>query len=225
MESDATDKAVPKTSTILGLRRRQFWTLLVLAILLIGGTIGGSVGGVLAVQKAGYDKDMIYQHATDNANRTDDASLISAAATETKSVHHTSSALTSNDVVVASSPTVTGTSTYPLPDNATPIIDNSCPPTLRSYNSKLYDCVAERNAAEVGDIVAFLAYTMQQCVEACSNMNVIAGSVKCRAVAMTNEVAYEFDNSIAANCWLKSASQPSQQMDNATLAVLITDGE
>jgi hypothetical protein len=110
-------------------------------------------------------------------------------------------------------------------NTATPTYDNSCPQTLRSYNSKLYDCIAQRNANEVGDIIAFEAYTIQQCVDACSNMNIIAGSVKCRAVAMTNGLNYEWHNNVAANCWLKSASQPSQEQDNTTLAVLISDGE
>lgn len=36
--------------TILGLRRRYFWTILVVALLLVGATIGGSVGGTLAVR-------------------------------------------------------------------------------------------------------------------------------------------------------------------------------
>jgi hypothetical protein len=35
---------------ILGLRRRNFWILVALAVVLVGATIGGSIGGVLAVQ-------------------------------------------------------------------------------------------------------------------------------------------------------------------------------
>ena len=35
---------------IFGIRRRNFWILVSLAIVLVGATIGGSIGGVLAVQ-------------------------------------------------------------------------------------------------------------------------------------------------------------------------------
>jgi hypothetical protein len=40
----------PNHARIFGVRRRNFWFLLVLAFVLIGATIGGSIGGVLAVQ-------------------------------------------------------------------------------------------------------------------------------------------------------------------------------
>ena len=137
---------------------------------------------------------------------------------------HTS-AISSKDVAIAAaSSTASSIPSASLTPSSATTFDNSCPPTLRSYNSKLYDCIAQRNAKEVGDIIAFVAYTIQQCVDACSNMNVIAGSVKCRAVAMTDGINHEWDNNVAANCWLKSASQPSQQQDNTTLAVLLADG-
>jgi hypothetical protein len=35
---------------ILGIRRRKFWFLVILAVVLVGATIGSSIGGVLAVQ-------------------------------------------------------------------------------------------------------------------------------------------------------------------------------
>jgi hypothetical protein len=42
-----------RSSTILGLRRRHFWTLVIVAIVLMAIIIGGSVGGALAVRKSG----------------------------------------------------------------------------------------------------------------------------------------------------------------------------
>ena len=44
------DEGKPNHARILGLRRRNFWILVALAIVLVGATIGGSIGGVLAVQ-------------------------------------------------------------------------------------------------------------------------------------------------------------------------------
>jgi uncharacterized protein involved in exopolysaccharide biosynthesis len=35
---------------VFGIWRRNFWILVILAIVLVGATIGGSMGGVLAVQ-------------------------------------------------------------------------------------------------------------------------------------------------------------------------------
>ena len=160
-------------------------------------------------------------------NSARESPTVSAISTSATSSVALLSLSTSMDMAIAaaSSSLSSTPSTSLASSSAMPTHDNSCPQTLRSYNSKLYDCIAQRNANEVGDIIAFEAYTIQQCVDACSNMNTIAGSVKCRAVAMTNGLNYEWEGNVAANCWLKSASQPSQQQDNTTLAVLITDGE
>jgi hypothetical protein len=44
----------PQSRTILGLRKRNFWILVVVAIVIVAATIGGSVGGSLAVRKSEY---------------------------------------------------------------------------------------------------------------------------------------------------------------------------
>lgn len=53
-QDQITDTAALQVSRVLGLRRKHFWTLFSVAIVLVVGTIGGSVGGVLAVQNARY---------------------------------------------------------------------------------------------------------------------------------------------------------------------------
>lgn len=40
--------------TILGLRRRNFWILFGVILIIVAATIGGSVGGSLAVQRSKY---------------------------------------------------------------------------------------------------------------------------------------------------------------------------
>jgi hypothetical protein len=40
----------PPSRTIFGLRRQNFWTLFAIILVIAGATIGGSVGGVLAVK-------------------------------------------------------------------------------------------------------------------------------------------------------------------------------
>lgn len=49
------ETALP-ASRILGLQRKQLWILCAIAVILIAGTIGGSIGGVLAVQSSRYGK-------------------------------------------------------------------------------------------------------------------------------------------------------------------------
>jgi hypothetical protein len=41
--------------TVLGLRRRNFWILFVTIVIIVAATIGGSVGGSLAVRNNRYD--------------------------------------------------------------------------------------------------------------------------------------------------------------------------
>lgn len=51
---------------ILGLRRRNFWILCLLALILVGAIVGGSVGGVAAVQKKndGYVQSLQFRTAS-----------------------------------------------------------------------------------------------------------------------------------------------------------------
>jgi hypothetical protein len=51
-----TTQSTPQVppETILGLRRRNFWILFAVIVLVVCATIGGSVGGSLAVQKSKY---------------------------------------------------------------------------------------------------------------------------------------------------------------------------
>jgi hypothetical protein len=43
--------AAPAHATVLGLRRGNFWLLVVLAVVVVGAAVGGSVGGTMAVRR------------------------------------------------------------------------------------------------------------------------------------------------------------------------------
>ena len=58
----------------------------------------------------------------------------------------------------------------------------------------------------------------------CSNMNIIASSVEYRTYICNDKRAMNTKD-MAAGYWLKNASHPNQQRNNATLAVLTIDGE
>jgi hypothetical protein len=48
---------------ILGLRRRTFWILAIVILLIAGAVVGGSVGGSLAVRNSRYEDLLIYAEA------------------------------------------------------------------------------------------------------------------------------------------------------------------
>ena len=51
---EAPDSSQTQQRTVLGLRRRNFWILFIGLIIIVAATIGGSVGGALAVRNR-YD--------------------------------------------------------------------------------------------------------------------------------------------------------------------------
>jgi hypothetical protein len=52
-EHDTAQTTARKPKTILGVRPKYFWILVGIAIIIVGATIGGSVGGSMAVRNSG----------------------------------------------------------------------------------------------------------------------------------------------------------------------------
>ncbi|KAI8932929.1 hypothetical protein NX059_010400 [Plenodomus lindquistii] len=179
---DTTEEELPKSSTILGLRSRNFWILVVLAIAFVAIAIGGSVGGTLAVQNK-------------SSTPTTDPSATSVLAVDNYT---------------------------PLPPSAVTSINITCPERLRSYDGGIYDCVEEYNAKWVGDITGVLAYTLQQCVDACTTYNKMQGTGKCTAVVLDRNMAQKYAANNGATCWLKNMSDPAQSYPNTTMARLVS---
>ncbi|KAH7066642.1 hypothetical protein BKA63DRAFT_522871 [Paraphoma chrysanthemicola] len=195
--------AAQQQTTILGLRRRNFWTLLAIALVLVGAIIGGSVGGMMAVQNSKSNPDS----ASAPNPGTPSASSQSPSATSIP--------------LASSSATPSSASLYiPPPASSILAIDISCPSVLESYNGKGYRCFKDTDINSIGDITGITAYSLQQCVDACSTMNEVEGTASCRAVALSQALSDEYGHNRGANCWLKNVTEPRAGRAKLTVAVL-----
>lgn len=83
-----------------------------------------------------------------------------------------------------------------------------------------YNCFASIDIRWVGDITGIYAYTLQQCIDACSTMNEVAGEIRCVAAAIGEDISGDYQLNKGANCWLKSRTDPMATADGIKLAVL-----
>lgn len=77
--------------------------------------------------------------------------------------------------------------------------------------------IAEGNNATVKDIMAIVAYAMDDCMEACSSMNAKSLSNACAGVAFNSNMSL-FPN---GNCWLKDKVGPGLQRVKSATAMLV----
>ena len=70
------------------------------------------------------------------------------------------------------------------------------------------------------DITGMTAYSLQQCIDACSTMNDLAGERRCIAVALNGDLAEWYKANKGANCWLKNASRSFMEETRVTVAML-----
>lgn len=107
----------------------------------------------------------------------------------------------------------------PVSPSAIAQIDNNCPESnsLRSFGGDRYDC-SDAETIRGSDIAAFVAYTLQQFVDACSTQNWIAGNMSCKAVVLNDDLSANYEH--GANCWLKGGTAGAISDEHGTLAVL-----
>jgi hypothetical protein len=129
--------------------------------------------------------------------------------------------------LVGTSPNLSATSTatstpiVPRPESVAEL-DISCPESLTDYNDKPYDCVTGTNILMKGDITGFVAYTVQQCIDACSTFNQVAGNTTCKAVVIGKALSTDYKTNKGANCWLKNIAGPTGVFKGVTFAKLKT---
>jgi hypothetical protein len=85
------------------------------------------------------------------------------------------------------------------------MINNVYPSSLKDWNGKLYATTPGKDILK-NDITAIFAYTLQQCIDACSTMNAINNDDNCKAVVLISTLKREYEMNKGANCWLKSNS-------------------
>lgn len=217
------ERDVPRRdpATILGVRLRNFWILVVVAIVIVAATIGGSVGGAMAVRDSGYAFALqtICCRLDDNRNSSKSESAEAAKGTPTskptsvstsKALRVTLVSIPTGTLTAPSpSPTASRSIYTPPPAASVALIDISCPPatapSLKSYNDERYACT-QGKGINGNDITGISAYSLQQCIDACSTFNTRGGSTKCAAVVLNADLAKSYDINNGANCWLKDTA-------------------
>jgi hypothetical protein len=110
----------------------------------------------------------------------------------------------------------------PLPAASVSEIDVSCPPNLRALNDNnnnyQYDCSTDTNILG-GDITGMYAYSLQQCIDACSTMNLVRGALICKAVALDRDALAAYRKNHGAICWLENATTPRYAVSRTTVAI------
>ena len=94
--------------------------------------------------------------------------------------------------------------------------------TVRAQNGDTYTMNCNTNYAG-NDIISFISYTLDTCINACSNMNKISGETTCHGVLFNSNMQTIY-NQNQGNCWLKSlmAGAQADGLPPSVGAVLVT---
>jgi hypothetical protein len=251
-EFGATNIEVPVDlwKKIFDHRRRNFWIIVILAVVISGALIGGSIGGALVVQnKADAYVRLVLSMTTasvaDATSRSAAASAASASAASVAAASVTASLGQASSTATSTSSSASSTSsagndqdnvaTYAArPFGAIQSINATCPSTLL-VSSQLegktsdisgryrYNCLDNTNIPDLPNLVAFTAYSLEQCVDACSQYSAMNNSTSttCKAAVINADFSQRYESANGANCWLKSgAGDASTGQPGYTAAVL-----
>lgn len=224
----------PRQDTILGIRRRNFWILAILAIVISAVVIGASVGGSLAVRKAGY---VVFLLRLERRlvlfclHRSRDKSELQTQPTPSFSASPTSS-VPSQSVPATPSSTPTDGVYLPLPFAQVNTINVTCPSAtymagqdVPELNNKYqFKCQNNKNLGGMVDLMSFTAYSFQQCVDACSQWNAMGRKPTCMGAVVGANFKYRRTSGNGANCWLKNATANLEDSSDTTLASYILPG-
>lgn len=228
--------------TILGLRRHNFAILCSLALILLGATVGGSVGGAAVVQKksevyvhppqlrgallvggAEYETDTTHNRTCNPSRQGSNTSEESSTARPSLSASSNLPSLSAPLDVISSTVSSNANAAYtPRPPASVTKIDTSCPSDLilRSWTGDTYTCSPTTDINGKGDITGLVAYTVQACVDACSTLNRVQSAKTCVAVAVNQMLAGDYTKQ-GANCFLKNITGPTHPGNTgATFLVL-----
>lgn len=119
------------------------------------------------------------------------------------------------------------------PFGAIQSIKSTCPSTilvssqLEGKATKIsgrytYNCLDSTNILDGSDLMEFTAYTLEQCVDACSQYSAMASKNEtCKAVVINSEFRQSYETGNGANCWLKgTAESASTGKTGYTAAIL-----
>ncbi|XP_014551604.1 hypothetical protein COCVIDRAFT_30878 [Bipolaris victoriae FI3] len=196
-------------------RRRKFCFIVIFTLFIVGTLIGSSIGGALYVQDKA-EQSASESEATNNPVDEDSTSSSTSAPAEPSTQTQPSSA-----VYTA------------RPFGTIQSINTTCPSTLlissqlEGKTSEIsgrytYSCLDDTNILDEPNLMAFTAYTLEQCVDACSQYSAISyRNETCKAVVISSQFREKYETGYGANCWLKgSADNGSTGKSGYTAAVL-----
>lgn len=73
---------------------------------------------------------------------------------------------------------------------------------------------------EITTLTALIAYSLQDCIQACYLLNSWVGQTECTAVSWCKAMAYCSETNSGGNCWLFNASSSISLDSNSTVAIL-----
>ncbi|KAK6368111.1 hypothetical protein LTS17_009851 [Exophiala oligosperma] len=181
------------------------YTFLIIGItaVVMAAALGGGLGGAIA--------------AVANHNSSPTATVT---ATVTAGAASTATGTASSTV----SPTAAVKNYSPLlPTQVnTTALDCDDQATVTAQNGDSYTMNCNTNYAG-NDIISFISYTLDTCINACSKMNTIAGDTKCHGVLFNSNMNTIY-NEAQGNCWLKSlmAGATTDGLPPSVGAILVT---
>ncbi|KAH8709962.1 hypothetical protein GQ44DRAFT_714884 [Phaeosphaeriaceae sp. PMI808] len=213
-------------SEIFGLRWSKFWLIFILIFALLAILIGGSVGGALKTQRQYASSPLFYV-------------LFSYESSRTKYRAQELCLSYAQNYTVTTTKSTTQISTLPTPACATPTpridpyiaiplaqvksVDVKCPSSILDMNigapnlkGRRYSCQDSVNSNDT-DLIAFTAYTLEQCVNACSQYSLKWTKQPCAAAVIGGDIEKRRNIGDGSNCWLKTGNLKSFAQSGFTL--------
>ncbi|EUC48607.1 hypothetical protein COCMIDRAFT_86783 [Bipolaris oryzae ATCC 44560] len=199
-------------------RRRKFLFIVVFTLFIVGTLIGSSIGGALYVQ------DKAEQSASESETSTNAADEDPASSSTLAPAEPSTQTLPSSAAYTA------------RPFGTIQSINTTCPSTLL-LSSQLegktsglsgrytYSCLDNTNILDEPNLMAFTAYTLEQCVDACSQYSVMTNKNEtCKAVVINSQFRERYETGYGANCWLKGSADNASTGKAGYTAVVLREG-
>lgn len=164
----------PAPQTVCGLRKRTFWILVGVALVVVAAAVGGGVGGALA-SRPSSDNESQNRSSDSDSNSGSPQSTQSSAQSSSKAATSTSSTPTSSTQVISTS-TIVGPSSSPVPT-----LLRDCPSSNDTIYSVTYGSTsyqyrklcnnAYTNINGVAAPVQGVFSTLDECIDRCAIYN------------------------------------------------------
>jgi hypothetical protein len=213
--------------------KRNFWIIVVLFFMVVGALVGSSIRGALFVQNRAEAYEPLLLSVLNTTLRSAAASASAASLSQSPSIATTTSSSASSTSFSGDGED-TGAAYTARPFGATQLINTTCPSTLL-ISSQLegkhsdisgryrYNCLDNTTIPDLPNLMVFTAYTLEQCVDACSQYSAMGNNTNAtrKAAVINGDFIQRYESGNGANCWLKSgAVDASTGQTGYTAAVL-----